>query len=186
MHRLFQYLCYNELYFTFIVNSCLIATRCVSKTMGTIKVGNQLKGKFKIAIFGWSNANFCMGDGAESKALITIFSKSPRQITFQINIPRLPIQCFEKPKNATIGAVIPENISRFLPSKVIRPGMALCRNNQNNTNSTGILTMLGYIIFLSGKLSINCLPLMVVNSRIIVKIAGKIPVKTIFGGSALV
>lgn len=36
--------------------------------------------------------------------------------------------------------------------------------------------------FLSGKLSVNCLPFEVANNRMIIKIVGKIPVKIIFGG----
>jgi hypothetical protein len=42
----------------FILNNCLIETKCPNKTTGTINVGNQLNGKFKIAILGWLNANF--------------------------------------------------------------------------------------------------------------------------------
>ena len=66
--------------------SCLIDTKCPNKTVGTINVGNQLNGKFRIAMFGWSNANFCIGDGAESKALTTIFIKSARHTKFQTKI----------------------------------------------------------------------------------------------------
>ena len=35
-----------------------IETKWQNKTAGTIKAGNQLKGKFNIAILGWSKANF--------------------------------------------------------------------------------------------------------------------------------
>ena len=41
-----------------LVVSCLIDVKCPNKTIGTINVGSQLNGKFKIAMFGWSNANF--------------------------------------------------------------------------------------------------------------------------------
>ena len=54
---------------------CLIDVKCPNKIIGTINVGNQLNGKFRIAMLGWSNANFCNGDGAESKAITIIFIK---------------------------------------------------------------------------------------------------------------
>lgn len=66
--------------------SCLIDVKCPNKTTGTINVGNQLNRKFKIEMFGWSNANFCKGEGADNKAFTTIFIKSARQIKFQPKI----------------------------------------------------------------------------------------------------
>ncbi|MCF8325595.1 MAG: hypothetical protein K9I84_11600 [Leadbetterella sp.] len=109
--------------------------------MGTIKVGNQLKGKLKMAILGWSNANFCNGEGVESKACTTIFVKSKRSTKFQIRIKFLLIFCFVKPKYATKGAVIQAIMSKFLPSKVINSGIALFKNSPYKTSSKGILTM---------------------------------------------
>ena len=79
-------------------NNCLIEAKCPNNTIGTINVGNQQNGKFKIAIFGCSNANFCIGEGAENKAFTTIFINSPRQMKFQINKIFLFIVCFVKPK----------------------------------------------------------------------------------------
>ena len=60
--------------------------KCPNKTIGTINVGNQLNGKFKIAMLGCSKANFCIGEGAENNAFKTIFIKRPRQMKFQIKI----------------------------------------------------------------------------------------------------
>ncbi len=47
-----------EQFFYYIEINFLIETKCPNKTIGTINVGNQQKGKFKIAIFGWSKAIF--------------------------------------------------------------------------------------------------------------------------------
>ena len=170
----------------FYFNNCLIEVKCPNNTIGTIKVGNQLNGKFKIAIFGCSNANFCIGEGAENKALTTIFIKSPKHTKFQIKIAFLLIFCFVKPKYAMKGAVNPASMSKFRPSKVISSGIALCKKSQNKTISTGILTMFRYVKFLRGKLSINCLPFDVANNKMTVKIVGRIPVKIIFGGNEFV
>ena len=126
--------------FQVFLNNCLIEVKCPNNTIGTIKVGNQLNGKFKIAIFGCSNANFCIGEGAENKALTTIFINSPKHTKFQIKIAFLLIFCFVKPKYAIKGAVNPASMSKFRPSKVINSGIALCKNSQNKTISTGILT----------------------------------------------
>src|SRR5690554_3725731 len=114
-------------------------TKCPNKTIGTINVGNQLNGKFKIAVFGCSKANFCIGDGAEKKAFTTMLTRRPRQIKFQIKIVLRLIFPLANPKYAIIGAVIPAIISKFLPSKVISSGIALFRKSQNSTISTGIL-----------------------------------------------
>lgn len=40
------------------------------------------------------------------------------------------------------GAVIPAIISKFIPSKVISSGIALCKNSQYNTISTKNLIVL--------------------------------------------
>lgn len=40
-----------------------------------------------------------------------------------------------------IGAEIPDNMSKFLPSKVINQGTVLLTKSQNKTISTGILIM---------------------------------------------
>ena len=66
----------------FIFNNCLMDTKCPNKISGTMNVGNQLKGKCSIAMFGWSKANFWMGEGAENKAFKTMLIKRPRQIKF--------------------------------------------------------------------------------------------------------
>ncbi len=55
-------------------NNCLMDVRCPNSTTGTINVGNQLKGKFKSAMFGCSNASFCNGEGADKKANATMLS----------------------------------------------------------------------------------------------------------------
>lgn len=137
-------------------------------------------------MLGWSNANFCIGEGAENNAFTTIFNKSERQIKFQIKIAFLLIFSFVKPKYAINGAVIPARMSKFRPSKVISSGIALFKKSQNKTISTGILTMFKYVKFLSGKLSMNCLPFEVANNRMIVKIVGKTPVNIILGGKEFV
>jgi hypothetical protein len=49
---------YKETYcFTGLIN-CLMDARCESRTIGTTQEGNQLKGKYKTAMSGWSKANF--------------------------------------------------------------------------------------------------------------------------------
>ncbi|WP_312365061.1 hypothetical protein [Sphingobacterium sp.] len=87
--------------------------------MGTINVGNQLNGKFKIAMLGCSKANFCTGDGAEKKAFMTMLIRRPRQTRFQIKTVLWLIFPFANPKYAINGAVMPAIISKFLPLKVI-------------------------------------------------------------------
>ena len=72
--------CFNP---PFIFISCLIDARCPNKTTGTTNVGNQLIGKFRMATFGWSNANFWNGEGADNNAFSTILTKSPREMKFQ-------------------------------------------------------------------------------------------------------
>ncbi len=114
-------------YADFIFVSCRIDVKCPNKTIGTIKVGNQLNGKFRIAMFGWSNAKICKGDGAENIALITMFNKRARQIKFQTKINFLLNFPFVKPKYAINGAVIPAIMSKLRPSKVISCGIALLK-----------------------------------------------------------
>ncbi len=121
-----------------------------------------------------------------NQSIPTIFIKSPRQIKFQISIPFRLIFIFFKPKYAINGAVKTASMSKFRPSKVISSGIVLLRKSQNKINSTGILTMFKYVKFLSGKLSMNCLPFEVANNKIIVKIVGRIPVNMIFGGKVFV
>jgi len=116
-------------------------TICPNKTIGTINVGNQLKGKFKIAMLGCSKANFCIGDGAEKKAFMTMLIRRPRHTKFQIKTRFRLFFPFANPKYAIIGAVIPAMISKFLPSKVMSQGIALFRKSQKSTISTGILTI---------------------------------------------
>gem|GEM_PF-5000353 len=137
-------------------------------------------------MFGCSKANFCIGDGAEKKAFTTMLIRRPRQIKFQIKIVLRLIFPFTNPKYATIGAVIPAIISKFLPSKVINSGIALFRKSQNNTISTGILTIFKYVIFVKERLSINCRPFFIENKTIIVKSGGKIPNNNILGGNEFV
>lgn len=60
--------------FSFV--SCLIAAKCPNNTVGTINVGSRLKGKYNIAILGWSKANFWKGDGSANTAVMTTFSNS--------------------------------------------------------------------------------------------------------------
>lgn len=135
-----------------------------------------------MAIFGWSKPNFCTGDGADKKAFITIFSKSPRQIKFQIKIIFRLIFPLAKPKYAIIGAVIPAIMSKFRPSKVINSGIALFRKSQYNTSSTGILTIFRQVRFIKDKLSINRLPFCVKNKPVIANNTGEIPNNKIVGG----
>jgi len=78
--------------------SRLIDTRCPSSMIGTIKVGNQLNGKFKIARLGCSKARRWIGEGADNKACITMLIKSARLMQFQSKIVFRPIWGFVKPK----------------------------------------------------------------------------------------
>lgn len=177
---------FQSLFSFFSFNSCLIDVKCPNNTIGTIKVGNQLNGKFKIAILGWSKANFWIGEGAENNAFTTIFIRNPRQMKFQIRIVCLFSFDLVSPKYAITGAEIPARMSKLRPVKVISSGIVLLRKSQNKIISTGILTMFRYVKFLRGKLSIKYLPFEVVNNTIIVKIVGKIPINIIFGGKEFV
>lgn len=49
---------YVGCYFLTVNNNCLTAAKCENKTTGTIQHGNQINGKYKSAILGWSNAIF--------------------------------------------------------------------------------------------------------------------------------
>jgi len=44
--------------FLAVNNNCLTAAKCENTTNGTIQQGNQINGKYKSAMLGWSNANF--------------------------------------------------------------------------------------------------------------------------------
>jgi hypothetical protein len=72
------------------------------------------------------------------------------------------------------GAVRPERISGFLPLKVINSGIALLRNSQNKTNSTGILTTCKRVRNLEFRLSIYRLPADVRNRITISNTGGAI------------
>jgi hypothetical protein len=94
--------------------------------MITIKHGSQVKGKYRIATFGWSKANVWNRNGADKTALMTIFKSKPRQRKFHHNNNRLFFTTpFLKQIKYTIGAVMPDSISKFLPAKVISSGMNL-------------------------------------------------------------
>ena len=106
-------------------------------TTGTIKEGSKLKGKWSTAMFGWSNANCCSGDGEDNiPCTITFITKSNAR-KFQINNIFFEIWFLRKAMR-TIGiAVIPEIISTFLPSKVMSSGTHFIVHNQNKINSMG-------------------------------------------------
>ncbi len=55
--------------------------------MGTTIPGNQIKGKYKTAILGWSKANCWYGVGTDRIALLTVNNRMAKQIKFQaINV----------------------------------------------------------------------------------------------------
>ena len=56
-----------------------MTTKWENKTIGTIKDGNKIKGKYKIAILGCSKANFCNGKGLDKIEFITMFIKRSKQ-----------------------------------------------------------------------------------------------------------
>ena len=66
--------------------------------MGTMKVGNQQKGKMKMAKLGCSNANCCTLVGADKKAFATMFMSNKRLATFQIKMVFVASLRFVKPK----------------------------------------------------------------------------------------
>ena len=139
-----------------------------------------------MAIFGWSNANFCIGEGAENSALNTIFNKSIKPITFQKINSFFDTLLFLKAKYAMMGAVIPAIISKFLPSKVISWGIVLLMNNKYNTISTGILTTWIIVNCLSDKLLIKWLPFFETKVNITKINVGNMPITKILGGKTLV
>ncbi len=61
------------------------------------------------------------------------------------------------------GADNPANMSKFLPSNVISPGIYLYRKSQNKMISTKILTTCNCVRISGERLSINLLPLFVTN-----------------------
>src|SRR5580658_745019 len=73
--------------------SCFNTAKWHSKTSGTKQPGSKINGKYKMAILGWSKANFCNGDGVDKTACTTTFIKSNRQIKFQA-MTKLLFICF--------------------------------------------------------------------------------------------
>jgi len=82
------------------------------------------------------------------------------------------------------GVVIPEIISKFLPSKVMITGTFLNTNNQYKTTSTKIRVVCKIINNFISKLSMYSLPFDV-QKRIIMKIIGGNISKRNLGGSIL-
>src|SRR5260221_6617372 len=121
-------------------DNCLIDTRCENKTVGTIKHGSHIKGKYNTAILGCSNPNCWKGKGAERIAFTTIFNNKSMPAIFHASINLLLSDFFTKPKYVISGADKPASISKFLPSKVISLGMSLYRKSHSKINSTKILT----------------------------------------------
>ena len=80
-----------------------------------------------------------------------------------------------------MGAVSPDSMSKFRPSKVMSSGMVLLMNSQKRTISTGILIVCNMVKVLVSKLSINCRPFEVVKSPTIKRIGGNTKNK-ILGG----
>src|SRR4030095_1652379 len=115
-------------------------------------------------------------------ALITMFSSKPRQMKFHIRSNlRFFTWEFLKQIKYTMGAVMPERISKFLPAKVIRSGISLCVLSMNNVISTGTRTMCTRVNFFISMLSVNLLPLFVTNNKIINRIAGAMPIISLGG-----
>ena len=84
-----------------------------------------------------------------------------------------------------MGALIPANISKLRPSKVINFGIAPYRYNQNNTSSTGIRITLKHIsCFKENEAIILCVEVFR-NTNAMNERAGNMPNNTIFGGIEL-
>ena len=71
------------------------------------------------------------------------------------------------------GADSPDKMSKFLPSKVINRGTALLRNSKYSTSSTAILVVCKNVKVFRSRLSINCLPFLVINRPKMSKKGGK-------------
>ena len=121
------------------VNNFQSDARCEKSISGTTIAGSQINGKYSSAIFGWSKAIFCIGDGNASKAVATIYASKPRAIRFHAISSGLFTDLLRKAIRKIIGAVTPDNISKLLPSNVIVLGTRPCWNNHSSTISTGIL-----------------------------------------------
>jgi hypothetical protein len=120
--------------------------------------------------------------GAAKIALITIFNNKPRQMKFHIRSNLLFLSWeFLKQIKYTMGAVMPERISKFLPAKVISSGISLCVLSMNSVISTGTRTMCTRVNFFTSMLSVNLLPLLVTNNKIIDRIAGAMPIISLGG-----
>ena len=133
-------------------------------------------------MFGWSNANCWKGNGAARIALITMFNSRPRQMKFHISSSVLFFNCeFLKQTKYMMGAVMPERISRFLPAKVINSGTNLCVLSINNVISTGTRTIWTSVNFFRSMLPVNLLPFLVVNKRMMKRIAGAMPIISLGG-----
>ncbi len=79
------------------------------------------------------------------------------------------------------GADNPASISKFLPSKVISPGIYLYRKSQYKMISTKILTICNCVRITGERLSINLLPLFVTNKISIANKAGAIIIGNLGG-----
>ena len=77
------------------------------------------------------------------------------------------------PKYQTKGALIPENTSKFLPSKVISSGTILYVNSQYKTSSTGMRTTCKIVNPFSFIPSMNRLPDVVANRKAMAIKGGK-------------
>lgn len=79
------------------------------------------------------------------------------------------------------GAVSPDKISKFLPSKVINCGTVLFTNSHSSTSSTGILIVCKMVKVFMFKLSMNSLPLTVKNNPVITIKGGRTNSKNLGG-----
>jgi len=75
--------CHPVVGYSFCFKRCHKLARWQNKTVGTITLGSQMKGKYVTPKFGWSNASFCIGPGNESIAIIKILNNSSKAKIFQ-------------------------------------------------------------------------------------------------------
>src|SRR5438552_1767317 len=113
--------------------------------------------------------------------LLVLFQKKPGQCCRFLTreFPSPPV----KQVKYMIGAVMPEMMSKFLPAKVIKPGISLCVASKYNITSTGIRTICTNVNLLRSRLSLNDLPFFVTSKRIMSKRAGTITSANL-GGTA--
>ncbi len=113
------------------ITVCLMETKCPNKTIGTINVGSQLNGKFKIAMFGCFKCEFLYRRRRGEKAFTTTLIRRPRHIKFRTKIVFLLIFPLLNPKYATIGPVTPAIMSTYFVLRKSLVQERLCSEKAN-------------------------------------------------------